>query len=305
MSNISQCELSIVIPIGADYINSVHLLLADLAKQSILGQFEVIGVLNPSGAAALENNYASFFCIFFSDTANVNKARNLGALNSRGKWIYYIDADCRINSKFHLRNLLFKLKEINPETILGGPYSFQSEDLREKECTYSDAYHFIQDRWIRGGKSKEYGWCRFLGGNVVFHREVFTKFNFDPEITFGGSETDLVIRLLTSGYKGFFEPQLAVEHQHMLARRQFLWKAFMQGYGSARIQEKGLPQLIPDEQNETNQIENTQLCQFVKLYGYAFDIGRQHFYLRKSFPGFLKIEKILLIKKFKDFIVNF
>ncbi len=50
-----------------------------------------------------------------------------------------------------------------------------------------------------------------LGGNMVFHRELFSKVGFDPAIT-RGEDTDYVINARLAGFGFYFDSNLAITH---------------------------------------------------------------------------------------------
>jgi glycosyltransferase involved in cell wall biosynthesis len=260
-------ELSVVIPVKSGACG-LDRLLRSLAEQRGVAPFEVHVVFNPR-ADKVKNHDLPLQV--WTSGLGVNRARNCGVEHARGRWIYFLDADCVLPHADHLRTLLEELRRTAENVVCGGPYL-----LPDGSGRVSQAYHWVQDRWIYEGAHLEYGWVHLLGGNLAVARSLFSTLKFDEDIVFGGSETDWIARWLLRGGRGKFLPHLGVAHVQSLSTLQLLHKAFLQGYGFERLVSRGL--LVKGPRRSLRAAEEYRESQaWIDLYAEVFTLGRDAF----------------------------
>lgn len=263
--------LSIIVPVRSgrthyiDFINSFQ-------RQLGFERAELLLVANPRPFPRESSPKSSpRVQLLHSRRAGVNFARNLGAEKAKGEWLYFVDDDCSFVDVHHLQRLASVLADAHPGEILGGGYLLTEENASPA----SRAYHATQERWIRSGFHAEYGWIHFLGGNLLLHHSAFKAARFDSGIIFGGAETDLVHRLLRTGFRGRFLPDFSLAHFHHLRPEELARKAYLQGFQlekrrSARIDI--LPQVVSFAGLRSR--GEGEIEEQLRLYQYSFERGR-------------------------------
>ena len=157
----------------------------------------------------------------------VNKARNMGIRFSAGDILYFLDDDCLLPNKNHLRNLVLE-HERNPSVIgIGGSYK-----ALESFYGLEKFYHEHSQKWIENFVSSGKETSQLVGGNASYKREIFDKgFYFDPLIAFGGSEEGFNRSLKGAGYTLLYSEKLWLFHVVELKLLFFIKKSFKQGLG--------------------------------------------------------------------------
>ena len=157
----------------------------------------------------------------------VNKARNMGIRLAGGDILYFLDDDCLLPNKSHLRNLVLE-HERNPQAMgIGGGYK-PLGDLDGMEKFYQES----SEKWIRDSASSKEFADQLLGGNSSYKREAFDKgFCFDPLISFGGSEESFNRSLREQGWALLYRENLWLFHALRLGWPAFIKKSFKQGLG--------------------------------------------------------------------------
>jgi hypothetical protein len=185
--------------------------------------------------------------------------------------LYFLDADCWPVSAVPFADVLSRLPELDRQTIYGGSY-----ELVRPTSEVSEAYHALQDKWLRDGEHPQYGWVHLLGGNFLVSQETYAQQRFDEEIVFGGAETDFLCKWIVGGRKGSYLPDIPVWHAHRLTGGQFARKAFFQGHGFERLQQRGL--LVQKfKRSLLRRPEGVNIDKWLLLYDQHFAAGRQCF----------------------------
>ena len=168
------------------------------------------------------------FKYLVSGKIGVNKARNLGIRFAGGDIIYFLDDDCALPGKDHLKKLV-KEHELRPEAAgIGGGYRSPHE-LHGLE----KFYYGLAEEWTQKSSSGRESAFQLAGGNSSYKREVFDRgFNFDSQISFGGSEEGFNSALISRGRKLFFSDEFSVYHFVKISFLQLIKKSFLQGKGS-------------------------------------------------------------------------
>lgn len=134
---------SVIIPTlnEAEYIS---LLLADFQKQ-VFKNFEILIVDGHSDDSTLQEvesfRHKMNLRVLMSDKKNVSYQRNFGAAHARGKFLIFVDADCRIHSAF-----MKKLNtEINKSKYLLYMPAMLPEKKKYSQETYSVLINFMTE----------------------------------------------------------------------------------------------------------------------------------------------------------------
>jgi glycosyltransferase involved in cell wall biosynthesis len=165
-----------------------------------------------------------YFC---TGKVGVNLARNLGLSKARSQKIYFLDDDVVLTNSEHLK-LALALAEKNPEfAAIGGSYNLPRElDLID------EVYHTICTSWLKERADDSKKMVYLLGGNTLYNRELLAdQLKFNEQITFGGAETELNLRLHMAGHHLLFHDSLNLEHATHLNSFSLIKKAIRQGMG--------------------------------------------------------------------------
>lgn len=160
----------------------------------------------------------------------VNRARNLGASLCQAEYVLFLDADCWLTDTNILSHIVSKLQENKDVDILGGNYIHKSQ-----RTNLAAIYHLLQQDWLYRGQKVNGTNAHLLGGCMVVRRKIFSRYRFAEEITFGAAETSLLQPLSKDGYQLVYDAHLSVAHDSNLSWRQFFYKAYWQGFHSARF----------------------------------------------------------------------
>ena len=134
--------------------------------------------------------------------------------------IIALDDDERVQPDYVDRALIYIGKTINDQKVLGlaGPYLQRdgSVQLKEPSATgnpFLDKSIYINKAMqsLCNGGSELKPTPLTLGGNMLFHREIFTKICFDPGIT-RGEDIDYLINARLRGIRWWFDANLTILH---------------------------------------------------------------------------------------------
>lgn len=233
--------------------NRAHLLpvcLKSLVNQTLDKRyFEVIIVDNNSTDKTQEvankflSTYPNFYTLF-EKRQGLSYARNRGYLESKGKFIAYIDDDAKADKDW-LKKILYAFENVIPQpSAVGGkilPYY-----LSEKPDWFLDVYE------LRTWGDKEgflqlprapYG---FSGSNMAFPKTILIKYGGFP-VDLGmkgnkmrfGEEAALFYRIYQDSPYFWYDPEIKVEHL-VPERNMKLWyrikRTYKIGISSARIE---------------------------------------------------------------------
>ena len=160
----------------------------------------------------------------------VNKARNMGIRFARGDILYFLDDDCFLPYKKHLKNIV-KAHENHTEVAgVGGSYRAEENMIGIKRY-----YHEKSELWLEKASQKGPQSSQLLGGNASYKSFVFEKgYNFDSTIVFGGSEESFNDSIKEYGL--IRDRNLWVYHDPQLKGFAFVKKSFQQGVGAFKNQ---------------------------------------------------------------------
>lgn len=297
-------NLTVVIPTHNRNQDVSHLL-GSLVKQELSGLLIEVLVIGNLHDPLLEKIVQSFdkespFPIKYHSAGRigVNSARNKGIEKAKSSKIYFLDDDVLIRNPQHL-NILYKLSNAHPDiAAIGGSYY-----LSENSKLIDTVYHAICTSWLKEGNQKN-GNKRFhlVGGNTLYNKELLQqRLQFNEQITFGGSETELNLRLHKACDKYLFTESLDIEHATHLNVISLIRKAIRQGMGRC-FHEAIVPENFwsADTHNPVlflRPIPKTGSTAFMAdfyfaLYDFFFHVGYRHGKRQKNGP--LSIVAILI-----------
>lgn len=222
----SKLEISVIIPTHLRS-ESLDRALASLRHQDLdRSSFEVLVISN------LDDRRVKFHAVAARETGidvrhfvvgrvGVNRARNLGLVNARGKVLFFLDDDCRLLRRDHLSILIERFRDEADIDLRGGFY----RDSLEASPT-ARSYNAIVNAWLRGRSA---GKGPMVGGNFSVRAPRIGAARFDEAITYGGSEVSFQETLVRDGVVAKLDLDMDVEHDCELTSYAFLRKAWLQG----------------------------------------------------------------------------
>lgn len=151
--------------------------------------------------------------------SGASRARNVGAVNSRGKVLFFIDADCLVQ-----RETLAGVEQAallaGPGTIIGGTYTAEPRDR--------DFFSRFQSAFIRYFETKRPGEPDYVASHaLVAHAEAFKKSggfpeNFLPII----EDVSFSHKLRKQGVRLMMDPAIEVTHIFNFSLKRSLRNAF-------------------------------------------------------------------------------
>lgn len=159
----------------------------------------------------------------------ISPSRNLGAAQSRGDYLIFLDSDVILPSDYllHLHASLLK----NPVDAFGGPdAAHTSFSPIQKAISFAMTSYFTTGG-IRGGK-KQIHQYNPRGFNMGIKKSVFDQVNGFSALACG-EDIELSIRLLEMGCKVMLIPEAYVYHKRRSTFKSFFRQVFR--FGAARI----------------------------------------------------------------------
>jgi glycosyltransferase involved in cell wall biosynthesis len=225
--NETSVELSVVVPTH-QRPKPLARLLASLSNQSLKrGQFEVIVVFNLPEPFDHLNEFKEKILLRHVTVGKkgLNRARNRGVSEAKGKIVLILDDD-EAAADPHLLESHLEFHTKNPTvSVLGGAYRAPSG-----LSAMAFAYQVSAMAWaIRYTDGNGHSAC-LLGGHVSYKSSLFKDgLCFDERIIFGGTETELHMRLFNGGHVMVFRPEIFVFHFVELSMLGMFRKGFLQG----------------------------------------------------------------------------
>ncbi len=264
-------KLSVVIPIHSKDAQGLALTRLTQNQDRMPSSVEVILIFNPKiPRTALALDLGIQVRVFCEPMAGVNRARNLGAVQAKAEWVYFLDSDCWPTSEVPFEDVLELLPTLDPSKVYGGPYQ-----LLGPSTPVSEAYQILQSKWLKDGEHPDHGWVHLLGGNMLVSKDILTRHLFDPEIVFGGAETDFLAKWIAQGQKAAYL-HMPVDHFHQLTLWQLKHKAFLQGFGFERLVQRGL--LVRKFKKTIRTVsDNLNIERAIQKYDEVFGLGREYY----------------------------
>lgn len=230
-----------------------------------LEDVEVVVVVDTSCASvdqvrALLSSLSWQPTILASGGPGVNSARNLGAEQSRGDVLWFLDDDVEVSRSSAVADIASIFE--NADVIAaGGDY------LSGPEATWIErGYNALCSAWrASAGRS---GGELLLGGSLAVRREAWKAVGgFDASIDYGGAETPFVLRLHTLG-RGVFPCRKLDVYHHPGSRGILQWWRVASRQGRRRSETAWSLPSLPERFARTSrflsvQSRKTVICLFV------------------------------------------
>lgn len=164
----------------------------------------------------------------------LNQARNTGLKNSKGEIIAYTDGDCIVSSKW-LKKIVANFDDPEVGAVGGNVEGYMKDDLFNQYADNSVIRVMpFSPRRVILDRLKPFLYAP--GCNMAFRKSALEKAGlFNPKIRNGFDEFETLERIIKTGYKIVFDPEVLVQHQHRSSLRQILRQAFNYGTGGALL----------------------------------------------------------------------
>ena len=224
--------LSIIIPI---YNNSMGLrkTLESLSHQSFVPDFEII-VIDDGSKEKIDinqfNNLHQNLSVIRQIHLGIAAARNLGIRQSTSENLLFIDSDCRLEENT-LHDLYVTMKEY-PDEI-----AFQLRITGDKSYLVGQAER-IRLEAVQKIIKMDNGHILSVNTSGFSVRKHFAeKYNeFFNSTYVNGEDTDILIKLVESGFLPKYIPEGTVQHCPMLSPTKYIIKHFKDGYYSRPVE---------------------------------------------------------------------
>lgn len=154
-------------------------------------------------------------------------ARNIGVENSGGRWLLFIDSDCRPSSD--LIDRYFRRTIPDGFGILGGGVVSAPEQT-SLAASYARSRGHVNERFhIESGERMAAG----PTANLLVRRRAWDEVGGFQEGVRSGADVEFCFRVQKRGWKLGHRPEAAVEHRHPDSVRRMLRKA--RRYGAGRL----------------------------------------------------------------------
>lgn len=172
----------------------------------------------------------------------LNQARNTGLENSSGEIIAYTDGDCVVSATW-LRKIVDNFDDPEVGAVGGNVEGYRKDNLFAQYADNSVIRVMpFSSRRVTLDRLKPFLYAP--GCNMAFRRSALEKAGlFNPNIRNGFDEFETLERIIRSGYKIVFDPEVLVQHQHRSSLREIMKQAFNYGTGGALLL-KMLPESV-------------------------------------------------------------
>jgi glycosyltransferase involved in cell wall biosynthesis len=131
------------------------------------------------------------------------KARNIGIDQSRGNWLFFIDADC-IPQKNWIKNLILRMQE--GYDIVGGGVKSDESNMWPLVYNIAMFHEFFNTK-----REEIKNYLPTL--NIAINREVINKVGFLNEDLVRCEDLEWTLRMTQSGYQLLFDPTATILHK--------------------------------------------------------------------------------------------
>jgi len=200
--------VSVIIP-SYNSENTIAKCLDALSTQSYKGEYEIILVDSSTDRTPdiVRKNYPSVQFIHLAQKTDPGTARNLGLKKSNGDPVLFIDSDCEAAPDWmekmtgaHLRN--------KHAAVGGGVRNGNNSRSTVAWAGYiAEFREFIPEQPLK--EVDHIPTC-----NISYKREIFDKLGgFNPKY-YPQEDLEFNLRLINSGKKILFDPQITIRHHH-------------------------------------------------------------------------------------------
>lgn len=195
--------------------------------------FEVLLVMNPPPSKKLNVKY-SYDLTEIESARGANCARNAGLRQARSDLVMFLDSDCLVEDPYLLKKYVQHMNLHLELTGCGGPYQTPQDS-----GAVSQAYQNLQMEWLYSGViDNDLNTQYLLGGNLVIRKSKLKGSEFDEKIIFGGTELELILRLVKEKHIFQLLELQKVTHVTHLSIFNLCKKAFKQGQGQLYTKKK-------------------------------------------------------------------
>ena len=153
----------------------------------------------------------------------VNRARNLGLQQADTGYVLFLDDDCILPAEFSFSKIFAVLLENPGITVFGGHYL-----LSERYSLPGLLYYIKMQTWLLRYTNADNDALRLLGGSFLVNKKNLNGLEFDSKNVFGGTETELILRLLHDQHRLKLLPALNVIHDFNIELFDLLKKTYKQ-----------------------------------------------------------------------------
>lgn len=172
------------------------------------------------------------FRVLSSPLAGANAARAHGLRVARGNYVLFLDDDCRLDKEGHCGRVVSHLDNDSEIVGIGGYYR------SSKDAPMATRYYNAFTRvwlWLYSDSKKLAKTKVLLGGNAAYRRSVVQRMQFNPQLKYGATESELHERLLQSGYGLRLCSDLSVRHAAAINYWDLVRKSWRQSYNRGRF----------------------------------------------------------------------
>jgi GT2 family glycosyltransferase len=227
----SEVHLSVIIA-SHNSAATISRCLTSLRSLQNSSRFEVIVVdSSPDGAAAIvERDFPGVRLIWSAERLYPGDARNRGISGSRGNIIAFVDADCVVPAGWADSVLTAHQRDV---LAVGGSIG----NLEPSGWIAWAAYFCEFSRWMPGTRER---WMDDVASaSMSYKRRAFEEFGTFIPGTYC-SDTEFHWRLVASGNRIWFTPELHVDHGSLASLGRFLSHEYCHGRSFARVRSRAL-----------------------------------------------------------------
>lgn len=199
------CRLSVIVP-NRNGEKTIGLCLKALLTSKHDDSFEVI-VVDDASTDSSVSIIEQFPCRLIKQKQQVGAAvaRNIGALHSRGTWLFFTDADCLVQEDTLIRAERFA-EQKGADTIIGGTYTRSPYD--------QSFYSYFQSIFIHHCELKSILRPDYIAAHamVIAARTFYEAGGFPSDFLPIIEDVEFSHRLRKKGYRLIMMPELEVQH---------------------------------------------------------------------------------------------
>lgn len=288
-------DISLIIPTH-QRLRRVMNLMSSLLKQE-LGTLKVetivVSNLQDEKLKVSLGNLPSHFPVHYYETGNVgvNQARNLGIKKSKADLVLFLDDDVIPEDPNYLQKVYQHASQHPEAAAIGGRYQ-----LPHRVNNSDKAYFNLSNSWLTQGKREDNSAIHLVGGNTLYNKKILGHhLRFNENITFGGAETELNLKIYQANLPLFLFEDIGLTHFTNLSPKKLMRKGFYQGMGRAYHEMVVHPEIwkrdeiaVIPKREETSGIQKL----LIRFYDLFFRIG----YRYGKLSNFDQIRMILLLK---------
>ncbi len=211
--------------------NQMELLVATESKHIVQAQRLIHTLKVPIQWLSIKNSTSS-------------RNRNAGLENAKGSLLYFLDDDCSLPTKTHLKNLVAYHQRHPEVSLIGGRYSDGYKTTR-----WGKAYNLVCNSW----QDRHHHSMTptpvdgYVGGNLSLKLNKQTKvFRFGKVSEFGGEEAHYISQLQNSKHQCILVNGLTVHHNAQHDMKTFFSRAWLHGQNKNCFNQESVRKVFSD-----------------------------------------------------------